>query len=210
MLPACVGVPCRARYARFGAARLLAAAPHPLHPPLARPRRSVKCADTTRSVRLPAPPDPAASCGPRTCASMRSMQRALKASFEVSGQLGAVQCGSVAYPALVPACSPLHIWRSDRLSTINVSAHILQECPRYDDHRDILRKASATIHLPDILGTKEGIAALADFIEKSGAFTKTGAPRPARTIPTFEEEPEAEEVSSDGETDDEDDDEDAA
>ncbi|KAJ7637571.1 hypothetical protein DFH06DRAFT_1138729 [Mycena polygramma] len=51
---------------------------------------------------------------------------------------------------------------------------------------------------------------LADFIEKSGAFTKTGAPRPARTIPTFEEEPEAEEVSSDGETDDEDDDEDAA
>ncbi|KAJ7608049.1 hypothetical protein DFH06DRAFT_1018190, partial [Mycena polygramma] len=80
-------------------------------------------------------------------------------------------------------------------------------CPRYDDHRDILRKASATIHLPDILGTKEGIAALADFIEKSGAFTKTGAPRPAHTIPSFDDEPDVEEEDS---SDDEEDDENAA
>ncbi|KAJ7670673.1 hypothetical protein DFH06DRAFT_980915 [Mycena polygramma] len=87
-------------------------------------------------------------------------------------------------------------------------AHILQECPRYDEYRDILRKASPTIHLPDILGTKNGIAALADFIEKSGAFTKTGTPRPIRTIPSFDDEPDVEAESSGDEEDN--DDEDAA
>ncbi|KAJ6544959.1 hypothetical protein DFH09DRAFT_837532, partial [Mycena vulgaris] len=52
------------------------------------------------------------------------------------------------------------------------SAHLLQQCPRCDDHRDLLREVSPTIHLPDILGTKDGIAAFAKFIGKSGAFTK--------------------------------------
>ncbi|KAJ6508112.1 hypothetical protein DFH09DRAFT_817837, partial [Mycena vulgaris] len=65
--------------------------------------------------------------------------------------------------------------------------------PRYDDHRDLLRAVSPTIHLLDILGTKDGIAALAKFIEKPGVFTKTGMPRPKRTIPSFEDEPEVEE-----------------
>ncbi|KAJ7214616.1 hypothetical protein C8J57DRAFT_946817, partial [Mycena rebaudengoi] len=30
-------------------------------------------------------------------------------------------------------------------------AHILQECARYDDYRDLLRKVSPTIYNPDIL-----------------------------------------------------------
>ncbi|EPS97143.1 hypothetical protein FOMPIDRAFT_27216, partial [Fomitopsis schrenkii] len=52
--------------------------------------------------------------------------------------------------------------------------HILQDCPRYEPTRHILRAASAQIDLPTILGTEDGINALAEFIEQSGAFTKTG------------------------------------
>lgn len=62
-------------------------------------------------------------------------------------------------------------------------AHVLQDCPRYVLHRHVLRDISETIDLPTILGTAEGIAALAVFIARSGAFTKMGAPRPACTGP---------------------------
>ncbi|KAF8583294.1 hypothetical protein K439DRAFT_1348946, partial [Ramaria rubella] len=54
--------------------------------------------------------------------------------------------------------------------------HILRDCPRYDAYRHILQMAVPSGHIPDILGTKEGITALAEFIEASGAFTKTGEP----------------------------------
>ncbi|KZT64189.1 hypothetical protein DAEQUDRAFT_679008 [Daedalea quercina L-15889] len=54
--------------------------------------------------------------------------------------------------------------------------HILRDCPRYEPHRDTLRTASEHIDLPTILGTENGIKALAKFIERSGAFTKTGEP----------------------------------
>ncbi|KAJ7600602.1 hypothetical protein C8J56DRAFT_910791 [Mycena floridula] len=40
------------------------------------------------------------------------------------------------------------------------------------------------------MGTKKGILALAEFIEKSGAFTKTGKPRKDQDMPTLEEEPD--------------------
>lgn len=52
--------------------------------------------------------------------------------------------------------------------------HILTECARYAEHRPILEKAAPGLFLPDLLGTKPGIAATANFIKKSGAFTKTG------------------------------------
>ncbi|TFY60198.1 hypothetical protein EVJ58_g5302 [Rhodofomes roseus] len=75
--------------------------------------------------------------------------------------------------------------------------HILQDCPRYEAHRNILRlrEASETIDLPTILGTEEGIDALAHFIEKSGAFTKTGEPRAA---PEGAAEPDDDEEAAEG------------
>ncbi|KZV79121.1 hypothetical protein EXIGLDRAFT_735638 [Exidia glandulosa HHB12029] len=68
--------------------------------------------------------------------------------------------------------------------------HTLRECTRYDDYRDILRKASRNIVLSEILGTERGLAALSEFLRKSGAFTKTGEPRAARAAPSRELEPE--------------------
>jgi hypothetical protein len=72
------------------------------------------------------------------------------------------------------------------------------ECPQYEDQQNILRKVSRDISLPKILGTKEGIAALAEFLEKSGVFSKTGWLCQPRALPSFEDEPDPEE------TDDED------
>ena len=60
--------------------------------------------------------------------------------------------------------------------TTETRNHILRECPRYEQHRDILKKASRHLALPVLLGTHKGIAALAKFIQKSGAFSRTGEP----------------------------------
>ena len=51
-------------------------------------------------------------------------------------------------------------------------------------------EASDTIYLPTVLGTDQGIAALARFIEASGAFTKTGERRTAKKRARWEEEPD--------------------
>ncbi|KAJ6604183.1 hypothetical protein DFH09DRAFT_1242248 [Mycena vulgaris] len=68
--------------------------------------------------------------------------------------------------------------------------HLLRECPRYTDQRHILEDASRDVSLPEILGTKDGIAALAKFLEESGAFTKTGTPRRKTELPSFDDEPD--------------------
>ncbi|KAF8180513.1 hypothetical protein K438DRAFT_1976703 [Mycena galopus ATCC 62051] len=68
--------------------------------------------------------------------------------------------------------------------------HVLCECPLYEDQRQTLRAASKDLFLPELLGTKEGISALAKFLEQSGAFTKTGKPRREEPLPTLEEEPD--------------------
>ncbi len=39
-----------------------------------------------------------------------------------------------------------------------------------------------------MLGTKEGIEALSQFIEDSGAFTRSGEPRVPRVAPEFRED----------------------
>lgn len=52
--------------------------------------------------------------------------------------------------------------------------HILFHCPRYDDWRDLLFKITPTEREGMILGTREGVKALAKFIARTGAFTKTG------------------------------------
>ncbi|KAG7447139.1 uncharacterized protein BT62DRAFT_1004717, partial [Guyanagaster necrorhizus] len=66
--------------------------------------------------------------------------------------------------------------------------HILRECPLYEEQRGILRNVSRTIYLPDILGTKEGITALSEFMENTGAFTRTGQPQNEKLAPEPEEE----------------------
>jgi len=58
--------------------------------------------------------------------------------------------------------------------TTQTREHIIQSCPTYEEYRTILRQASQTLYLPDLLGTKDGIQAMASFLEKSGAFTKNG------------------------------------
>ncbi|KAJ7796049.1 hypothetical protein B0H14DRAFT_2391067, partial [Mycena olivaceomarginata] len=63
---------------------------------------------------------------------------------------------------------------------------ILRECETYAWHRDILEEVSKEISMPEILGTEKGLRALALFIEKTGAFTKTGQPQ--ATEPLLAEE----------------------
>ncbi|KAJ3832175.1 hypothetical protein F5878DRAFT_548524, partial [Lentinula raphanica] len=63
--------------------------------------------------------------------------------------------------------------------------HILRECPIYDDFRYILEKVSPDVCLMDVLGTTEGIDALAEFIEMSGAFTRSGKPRQSPEPPQY-------------------------
>jgi ribonuclease HI len=67
--------------------------------------------------------------------------------------------------------------------------HILTECPRYNQHRRILKKASRHLSLPVILGSKKGIKALAAFLHKSGAFSRTGTHIVAPQPPSLENEP---------------------
>ncbi|GBE87945.1 hypothetical protein SCP_1201710 [Sparassis crispa] len=68
--------------------------------------------------------------------------------------------------------------------------HILQDCPRYNNYRHILREASKTIDIPTILGTTAGIAALGCFLQESGALTKTGVKRKEAKIAQWEDEEE--------------------
>ncbi|KAJ7016215.1 hypothetical protein C8F04DRAFT_982495 [Mycena alexandri] len=75
--------------------------------------------------------------------------------------------------------------------------HLLRECPQYEDQRHVLEAVSRDISLPEILGTKKGIAALAEFLESSGAFTKTGKPRQPPKLPSVEDEPELEDSDDD-------------
>ena len=55
---------------------------------------------------------------------------------------------------------------------------------------NILKEVSRTIALPEILGTKEGISALSNFLKKTSAFTRTGSIPTKATPPTFDNEPE--------------------
>jgi hypothetical protein len=84
---------------------------------------------------------------------------------------------------------------------IQTREHVLRECPLYEDHRHILEEVSRDISVPEILGTKEGISALAEFLDVSGAFTKTGEPRQTKDLPRYEDEPEPEPESDDSDDD---------
>ncbi|KNZ72136.1 hypothetical protein J132_04417 [Termitomyces sp. J132] len=66
--------------------------------------------------------------------------------------------------------------------------HIIQDCRRYETHREILREADENLDIGNLLGSKEGLRAMAKFLEKSGAFTKTGEPRMKASKPTADDE----------------------
>ena len=95
-------------------------------------------------------------------------------------------------PTLIPSSLP----RPNKLplapcdnTTLESRNHILTECPRYTNHRKILKKASRHLSLPVLLGTTKGISALAEFITKTGAFSRTGNPPTKPQAPSFINEP---------------------
>jgi len=57
---------------------------------------------------------------------------------------------------------------------IQTQKHIINTCPQYENYCQILHNVSSSIYMPDILGTKQGIAALSKFLKRTGAFTKNG------------------------------------
>ena len=73
--------------------------------------------------------------------------------------------------------------------TTQTREHIIQSCPTYEEYRTILHQASQTLYLPDLLGAKDGIQAMASFLEKSGAFTKNGHSPPAPSPPHITDRP---------------------
>ncbi|KAG5720557.1 hypothetical protein E4T56_gene6078 [Termitomyces sp. T112] len=71
--------------------------------------------------------------------------------------------------------------------------HVIKECPKHERHRDILREVDAQLELGILLGTKKGLEALAKFLAKTGAFTKTGEIRKQKQTPEEEDEENEEE-----------------
>ena len=59
--------------------------------------------------------------------------------------------------------------------------------------RHILRKVDEQLESGKLLGTQEGLEAVAKFLAKTGAFTKTGTTRKDRTKPVEDDEENAEE-----------------
>jgi ribonuclease HI len=53
--------------------------------------------------------------------------------------------------------------------------HILWQCPRYATHRGVLTRAVSDMNTETLFATPRGRMALAKFIVRTGAFTKTGA-----------------------------------
>jgi ribonuclease HI len=75
------------------------------------------------------------------------------------------------------------------IDLLETRTHIIRDCPRYNRHRRILVNASHSLYLPTLLGSKEGISALAEFIIKSGAFSRTGKTYTISNPPCFDNEP---------------------
>jgi len=50
--------------------------------------------------------------------------------------------------------------------------HIIDTCPQYENHYQILCNISSSLYMLDILGTKQNIATLSKFLKRTNAFTK--------------------------------------
>jgi ribonuclease HI len=68
--------------------------------------------------------------------------------------------------------------------------HIVAHCMLHEHERGKMRKVSRDIWLPTILGTKTGIIALTDFLQKTTAFTRNGQHHKTPPLPLFYDEPE--------------------
>jgi len=88
------------------------------------------------------------------------------------------------YQRFVPTESP---WCScsDEVTDpiLQTRQHIICECPRYEAFRNIIRKNHPNVHadnfsLRPLFDPRSGLPDLIQFMRKSGAFTKSGAPRP--------------------------------
>ena len=71
---------------------------------------------------------------------------------------------------------------------IQTCKHIIDICPQYENHCQILHNVSSSIYILDILRTKQGIAVLSKFLERSDTFTKNGI-GPSRWKPPTIEDP---------------------
>ncbi|KAG8794770.1 hypothetical protein FRC16_010367 [Serendipita sp. 398] len=66
---------------------------------------------------------------------------------------------------------------------VQTRAHIIFECPQYDEARHIIYTAAPDGHIGTLLGTKKGIDGLATFIRQTNAFRKPPLPAPATPPP---------------------------
>jgi len=88
------------------------------------------------------------------------------------------------YQRFVPTESPWCSCTDETTDpTLQTRHHIICECPRYEPFRNILRKNHPNLHahnfsLRPLFDPRNGLHDLIRFMHKSGAFTKTGAPRP--------------------------------
>jgi hypothetical protein len=80
--------------------------------------------------------------------------------------------------------------------------HIIRECTRHENQRINLREQHRELALPELLGTHKGIAALADFLRDSGAFTFTGEKYTPKELPSFHDEPEPPDIDSEDDNSD--------
>jgi ribonuclease HI len=76
-------------------------------------------------------------------------------------------------PLECPAC---HNTFTHRDTEIDYLDHVFRVCQTFDEHRNILTKISRDASPYVLLGSDKGLLAVAKFIEKTGAFTKEGAP----------------------------------
>jgi hypothetical protein len=56
-------------------------------------------------------------------------------------------------------------------AAIQTHIHILSECPLFNEQRHLLHDEEQNIIPTDLLGTKEGITRLTEFLSKTNAFT---------------------------------------
>ncbi|KIK61877.1 hypothetical protein GYMLUDRAFT_243044 [Collybiopsis luxurians FD-317 M1] len=90
------------------------------------------------------------------------------------------------------------------LAQDNSSKILIRKMRNQAEYRHILWEASEDLDLAELLGEEEGIEATAEFIQTSGAFSKTGKNRKEMEEPRKEEEERAQ-METEGEEDDDDD-----
>jgi hypothetical protein len=67
--------------------------------------------------------------------------------------------------------------------------YIIRDCLLYEHHHPLLWKVSRTLYIPDILEKREGILALAEFLEKSNVLIENDKNLPSRAIPSVDNFP---------------------